>query len=350
MAINAKSVSFSKDDSTYVSVAGNSASLSEDSATVDDSIFGTSFTSTQPTLITWTGDTNAMFKGFAGYKATIKRAGTATTIATPLATAVDVDSGMYYITDRTKSLLVHTEAYVVKDGGTVVLNSQLDYIDYLQGGIKFADDYVVTGAVTIEGGKFLPLANVCFAQTFDLTQSADTENVTDLCTAQENDGYGVFAYQRQNVELSLDGFYNDGALFVDDLQSRGMLVVEINPDGLGKSVARGYFRAVSHGQSGDVGSTETENTSFSLAVPEGVALPFSWYHATDSAIPESILMALNAWEKRENLYFKYRAENSAKVRKGQVLISDVSMSSGVEAMVEFSISLQGTDKLDTIVA
>lgn len=336
----AKNVSVSNDDITYHTLPGSTADLSEDTATADDSVFGTTFTSSQATLITWTSSSNGFFKGFPGYRATLKRAGTPTSFT---AEATTEDDGVYYITDRTKSIW-EIGSVTVSDGATAVAAADIEYIDYLQGGVKFASGYTPTGDVTVDG-NYLPTSPICYAQNFTLTQSADTENITDFCEAQDNGGYGVFSYNQQSVELSLDGFFNEASDFADDLNSRATVIVEVNPDGEGKSVARGYFMATSRSQSGDVGSTETESVSYTLQVPEGVARPFSWYHASNTAIPTAVRTILDAWEDREELYYRYAPEGATNRRSGKVLISDCSLSSGVEEINDFSFDFQGTGEL-----
>lgn len=338
--MSAKSVRVSLDGVNFVTLPGSTAEISSDSATVDDSIFGTNFSSSQPTLITWNLSSNGFFKGFPGYRATLKRAGTPTTI-TDEATAAEADG--YYIVDRAKSVLA-ASGVVVNDAGSPVAAADIEYIDYLQGGVVFVDAYTPSGAITITG-QYLPTSRICYAQTFSLTQSADTENVTDLCEAQDNNGFGVFAYQQQNVELSLDGFYNDGSPFLADLLSRDQVIIEINPDGEGKSTARGYFRATSHSQSGDVGSTETESATYALTVPENTRYPFKWYHTSDASLPTGIKMVLDAWEKRVSLFIEYTSEGSSDTRTGEVLVSDTSLEGGVEEINEFSFDFQGSGEL-----
>lgn len=341
----AKTVRVSKDDTTYFVIPGNTADLSEELGTVDDSIFGSSFTSTQATLKTWTISSGAMFKGFPGYVATLKKAGTATAFTD--ATTEELD-GMFYITNRAQSLIDHNSSVTVSDAGAAVASADIDHIDFLQGGVKFVSTYTPTGPITISG-DYLPLSPICYAQTFSLTQSADTENVTDLCSAQENGGHGVFSYSQQTVELSLEGYYNDTSDFSDDLNSRETCIIEISPAGDDSSVARGYFMITSRSQSGDVGSTETESVSYALQVPEGVSLPFSWYHSSTTTIPQAVKIILDAWENREELWIEYIAEGSSTKRTGKVLVSDASMDGGVEDMNEFSLDFQGTNELTKVV-
>lgn len=342
----AKTVRVSNDDTTYFVIPGNSADLSEDLATVDDSIFGTTFSSTQATLKTWTLSSGAMFKGIPGYVATLKKAGSPTSFTDAATEELD---GVNYITNRSQSLLDRTTSVTVSDDGVAVDEADIDYIDYLQGGVKFVSTYTPTGAITVTG-SYLPLAAICYAQTYSLSQSADTQNVTDLCEAQSNGGHGVFSYQQQSVELSLDGFYNDVSEFSDDLDSRDTFIIEISPAGDDSSVARGYFMCTSRSQSGGVGETETESASYSLQVPEGVARPFSWYHSNTTTIPQAVKVVLDAWADREELWVEYTPEGSSITRKGKVLVSDTSLDGGVEDMNEFSLDFQGTGELEKIVA
>lgn len=342
--MSAKNVQVSKDGTTFATLPGSTADLNEDSATADDSVFGTTFTSTQPTLITWGSSSNGFYKGFPGYRATLKRAGSPTAF-TDEAMTEDTTNGLYYITDRTKSLWDNTVDVVINDGASPVAASDIEYIDYLQGGVKFVSSYNPTGAITAAEGSFLGTSAICYAQSFTLTQSADTENVTDFCEAQDNGGYGVFKYNQQTVELSLEGFYNEASDYADDLASRDVVIVEINPDGDGKSVARGYFRATSRSQSGDTGSTETESATYTLAVPEDVARPFSWYHAATSSIPQAVRWVLDAWSERDTLTYRYKPEGATMRFTGDVLVSDCSLSSGVEEINDFSLDFQGTGAL-----
>jgi len=353
---NAKTVRFSKDDVVYYNIPGNTADISEDSATVDDSIFGTTFTSMQPTLITWNTSANGFYKGFPGYKASVRRAGTTTAFTQEAATLGD--NGYFYVDDRAKSLwdrTIDVEVFISVPAVdpedppviTPVDAEDVVEVDHLHGGVLLDVSVVipVDGTVLISG-SYLPTSAICKAQSFSLTMSADTENVTDFCVAQENGGYAVFQYQRQTVELSLEGFYSDTNNFSADLLSRDIMIIEIDPAGDGSSVARGYFRATSRSQSGDVGSTETESVTFMLAVPEDVDVPFQWYHGSTSSIPNAVRAILDVWADRESGYLEYRAENSNLIRKGVVLVSDCSLSSGVEEINEFSFDFQGSGELE----
>lgn len=340
--MSAKSVQVSNDAGvTWYQLPGSSADISRESGSVDDSIFGTNFTSNQQTLITWSISTNGYFKGFPGYKAQVKKAGTPTTFT---GEATTLEGDVYYITDRTKSLWDYTAGVQVEDKAVPVDAADIEYIDFLQGGVKFVNGYSVTGPVTVSG-DYLGTTRICSYQTADLTQSMDTENITDFCKADDNGGFAVFAPQQQTVELSLEGFYADSSEALTDLQNRSVVIVEIDVDGSGGSTARGYFQVSTQSQSGDVGSTETESVTYQLFVPEGVPIPFSWYHTSGSGIPNAVKVLLDAWEDRESVLVRYQAQDSAIVSEGEVWVGDASMSTGVEAITDFTFDLQGSGEL-----
>jgi len=342
---NLKTVEVSRDGTNYYVLPGSAAEINRESSDVDDSIFGTAFASSQPTSISWNLSANGYFKGFPGYKAALKRTG----VSTPLtdgSMSLDPSTGIYYLNNRSQSILDKNVPVEVYDDGSIVDKENIEYIDYLQGGVKFVRTYNVNGQVTINSANYLPARDFCFIQNFTLTQNSDTEDISDFCTLFNNGGYSVFAYQQQSAELSLDGFYTDYSEFMQDLDNRSEVIIEVNPDGEGKSVARGYFRATSHSQSGDAGSSETENTQYKLSTPEGVPKPFSWYHSSDSAIPQAIKLLLDLWAERSPVHIRYRPENSNFVQVGKALIEDCSLEGAVDGINEFSFSLKGTGCLE----
>lgn len=336
----AKIISVSADDSTYYGLPGSSGDFSIDQEGITDTIFGQSFNSTESGLTSWTMSGNAMFKGFAGYKATIKKSGSSTSF---FAETMNLVSGKTYeIGDSAKNCWDRAGTFVVDDGGSDVTD-QVESFDYLFGRITFKSSYTPSGVISVDGAYF-GLASYGNAQDFTLTMSADTVDTTDFATAQGNNGYRTFRYGLKNVSLSLSGFFNVTNGFKTLIDSRQEVIVEINPDGQGKSVARGYFKAINTSQSGDVGGDESEDVSFELSVPytdNGSISPFSWKHASDSTIPSAIKEALNSWAYDGAFYVKYLPDG-VNGWKGGVILTDVSLSSGLSAMNDFAVSAQGT--------
>jgi hypothetical protein len=179
-------------------------------------------------------------------------------------------------------------------------------------------------------------------QQFQPDSDFDTTDTTCFETASVNGGFATYRPTLKTVELELTGFYRATNQFYDLLQSRGELIVEINPDGDGKSVARGFFKPVTDSQTGSVGGDETETISFRLSTPEDV-LPFTWIHANDSTIPEAVKILLSAWTDSDEVYVRYLPEGVGNEgRQGEAIVTDISLSQSVDGMAEFSVSLQGT--------
>lgn len=329
-------------DSTWLTIPGNSADLNITKNSIDDSVFGSVFVSNFPTLKEWTASSSAMFKGFAGYKASIKRAGTPTAVTT---VALDEEvNGGFYTSNRAQSLWDRSAVVTIYDDATPVPEADIAYIDYLQGGVVFASGATITGPITADF-SYLGTAPVCFFTSFDLGQTLSAENVTDYCEANDNGGWAVYAPQQLEVDLSLDGFYSDSSDSFADIVADDEILIELDLVGDGSVVARGYFRASDLSESGDVGATETTSQSFVLAVPEGVVRPFSYYIAEDSALPAAVQVLLEAWEDREAVEFLYKPDGTEVVSQGEAWVSDASLSNSVEDMSQFSFSFQGNGAL-----
>lgn len=348
MASTAKRIRLSDDDgSTYSTLPGNSAELRNEAGEIVDTIFGQNFQSSESGLIGWTVSSNALYKGFAGYVATLKQQGTSTAMTDEAMSQVGSTS-TYEIDDAAKNIFDRGTALTVSDDGSAVAASNIKEINYLFGTVTFIDSYTVTGAVTISG-NFFPTASMCGANSFTLTQNAEGIDNTDLCKAQTNGGYREFEYGLRQVALELSGIYSAANGNLAKLTSRETYIIELNPDGSNDSVARGYFRMGSQGQSGNVGALEEEGISFVLNVPddETVATPFAWSHTSTSTINAAIKMAIDAWEAGTFLKVQYLPDGSTGI-EGDTVITEISLSGGLEAMNEFSVNLQGTGATSTV--
>jgi hypothetical protein len=325
----AKTIQISADGVTYSTLPGNTGDFSAETTQLDDSIFGTVFSSTQPGLINWSVSANAMYRGFAGYVASVLRSGTSTAFTTEAMTG---SGDTWQITDATKRIWDRSEDVTVSTG-------TIESINYLTGTITF------TGSVSTPtvSGSYFPTVNLGCSNSFNLTQTSDTTDTTCFETARENGGFATHRATLKTVELELTGFYRAANQFYDMLQGRGEMIVEINPDGNGKSVARGYFKPVTDSQTGDVGGDETETVSFRLSTPSDV-LPFTWTHANDSTIPDAVKILLDAWANSDEVYVRYLAEGVGNEgRQGTAIVTDISLSQSVDGMSEFSVELKGTD-------
>lgn len=341
----AKELQISDDGgTTWATLPGTSGELSHEGETIEDTIFGATFQSTEAGLITWGMNGNAFYKGFAGYNATIKSQGTSTSMT---GEATSNTSGQsYQIDDTTKRVWDRSATFTINDNGVAVSDADIEEIDYLFGIVTFVSGYSVTGPITVDGAYF-PLSNLGKAQSFTLTQNADAIDNSNFGSVQGNNGYRTFEPGLRTVSLELTGFFDSTADFSSELQNRNELIVEVNPDGGGDSLCRGFFRLVNQSQSGDVGALEEESVTFELNVPGNVATPFRWSHASASDIPDAVKKLLDAWEAESTVQARY-LHDGANGESGTVVVTDMSLTSGLDAMNEFSVELQGSGEPTTV--
>ena len=348
MAAKTVKVALTVSGSSFNTLPGNTADLNREGNQIDDTIFGQIFESTQPGLITWGVSANALYKGFAGYVATLKKAGTSTSFT---AEAMDNVSGnLYKMNDVTKNLWDREVALVFFDGssGTPVIPAgNIKTINHLIGQVEFLG--AETEPITVDG-NFLPLLAFGKANSFNLAQTAATIDTTAFEDAQGNSGFNIFEQTLLNVDLELSGFYRVSNNFNQILINREEIVIEINPDGDNQSFCRGYFKMATDNQTGDVAGSETESVTFVLSVPEGLGLgtveaaPFIWVHESTSTLSQAIQDLLTAWQAQDEVQIQYLPDGVAGF-SGNGNVTDISLAGGVEIMNEFTVAIQGTGKV-----
>lgn len=341
MASNAKVVRVRKAGSgdSFALIPGNTADFSVELGSADDTIFGASYTSTQTTLGSWEISSNALYRGFAGYNSVIKKTASPTPISNkPMSVE---DGNTYIINDISLTPWDWNEDIIVSDDEGPISSDEIKAIDPLFGRVTFVDGFTPDGNVTVDA-VVLGLVPFGKAMSFDLSQTCDTTETTSFEVAQANGGYSTHRPTLREVSLSLSAFYRSDAEFLALLDSREKFVVEINPDGEGKSIARGVFRIQNESNSGDVGGDEETSVEFVLAVPEGF-VPFSWYHDSTTTMPVGLRRILDAYVNQDNLDVEYLPEGVGNLGKGgEVVLTDASISSSVDGIVEASFSAMGT--------
>lgn len=325
--------------SNWVTLPGNNADFDMEADMVDDTVFGQDFKSEQPDIISWGLSSNAIYKGYSGYQTIIKKSGASTVITNEAMTLVSGKT--YQITDPTKRLLNQAVTAVVKCNGVDQTANVLN-IDYLFGTVTFASAFTPTTPVTYTGA-YLPSSQICSMNKFSLTMQAEAVDNTDLCVAQSNGGFKQYSLGLKTVGLELSGFYKASAAFATSLKNRDKLMIEINPDGIGNSTARGFFTPKSRKQSGKAGALEDESVSFSLWVPDNalMAVPFSWYHAAGTTLNVGIQTLLSAWLGGVGCETRY-LEDGTTGKQGTAVPTNVSLAGGMGALNEFSCQLKGS--------
>ena len=341
MSGSAKRVRVSDDDGvTWYTLPGNTADFQHTAEGLSDTIFGQSFSSEEIGLINWNLSGNALFKGFAGYVATILQTGSATPTTAEAFTLVSGKT--YQVNAATRRIWDRSATTTIYDNAAPVANADIESIDYLFGRVTFAASYTPTTPITADFDYFATAA-VGRANSFTLTQTAEAIDQTDMQTAQANGGYRSFCPGLRTVSLELSGIYDIANGFIDALETRGEVIIQLNPDGNDESVMRGFFKLREQSQSGDVGALEEESVTFVLNVPEDtpeVEIPLKWVHtATTLGLGVQVLLA--SWEGQTEIDMQYLADGT-NGKEGNCIVTEVSLAGGLDAMNEFSVSLQGT--------
>ncbi len=348
MAAKTVKIALTDSGSSFNTLPGNTADLNREGNQIDDTIFGQIFESMQPGLINWGVSSNALYKGFAGYVATLKKQGISTSFTSE---AMDLVSGnLYKMNDATKNLWDKDVALIFYDGssGTPVIPAgNIKTINHLIGQVEFLGSE--TAPITVDG-SFRPLSAFGKANSFNLAQTASTIDTTAFEDAQANSGFNIFEQTLLSVNLEMSGFYRVTNDFNQLLIDRAEIVIEINPDGDNLSFCRGYFKMSTDNQTGDVAGSETESVTFVLNVTEGLGLgtveaaPFIWVHEAGSTLSQAIQDLLTAWQNQAEVQVQYLPDGVAGYQ-GNCNVTDISLAGGVEIMNEFTVALQGTGKV-----
>ncbi len=340
--------------SNFFTYPGGTGSLNKEAGQLGDTVFGQTFQSNEIGLIGWNIAVEAIFKGFAGYVATIKQQDVATTMTVEAMTLVSgktfqIDDVAKRIWDRTGSVTPFVFFDVAVDRNAEVLN-----VDYLFGRVTFKSSFTVIEPVTVTG-TFFTTKTLGKAQSFTLTQTADAVETSDFGTVQGNGGFRTFDPGLRTVAVDLQGVYLLANAFAVDLIARNEFIIELNPDGNNESLCRGIYNLATHGQSGDVGALEEETVSFALAVPApgvGIAeveFPFAWQHATSpvTTLPTAVKDSLDEWEAESKPELQYLPDGVAG-DGGDVVLTDLTLTSGLDAMNVFNITGQGDGVLNVV--
>lgn len=338
-----KRIRLSSDNITYYTLPTPEGDLNRTINTVDASTLGQTFADEFPTIIDWEMSSQGLVKGAAAYCGRILKSGISTAIVGAPLTLVSGQE--YQITAAANQILDYQVTPVIYDDG-VDVTSQVQTFNYLVGKIVFLGTYTVVGAITADV-NYLPTATFGKTLSFSLTQSV---NVVDDSSYQEvcsNGGFRVNKQGIRTVALSFDGIYDAANDFNTLINSRDTFIVELDPQGDGKSVARGYFRVTDLNQGGAVGDNESESVEFSLSVPSPDFIPFTWQHAIDSTLDPAVRIALDAFESESDVFVQYLPDGTtgSDGKGGSTVVTDVTLESSIEDINRFSLAFTGDGAL-----
>ena len=335
----AKKIQVSSDGGTsWGTLPGSSGDFKDAGGSIDDTIFGQSFASSEVGLLSPQVTANGLYKGFAGYVATIKKSGTSTSM---VAESMSLLSGKtYQIDTASRNLWDHSATFTFKDTGTAVNSADIANVNYLLGQVTFANTYTPAGAITVDGNYF-PLASVGKANSFTLNQSANMKDETDFDIAQTNGGYKFFTAGLKTVNLTASGIYAAANGFQALLEGRSEFIIELNPDGTGKSIARGFFKLSDRSQSGNVGDVEAEDITFNLNVPDVADLltPFTWQHLATTTLNIAIRDSLTSWQDGTAIKLRYLPDGVSGFEV-DALVASMNLTGGLEVMNDFAATFQ----------
>lgn len=331
---------------TWAIMPGSDASLDVNGEELNTTVFGADFNSNLSGIIDHTFSSNALFRQSAGYVGRIRTTGVAVSFTNEATTVVD---GWYEITDRTKSIFDHTATISILDNGVSIPSDEILELDYLHGRVKLKPTYNITSPITFSG-DYLPTSTLGCFNSFDLTQSSDTAPTSCFQTVSSNGGYQSYKSTLRTVSLDVEGFYQTNSTLIDTLKNREVFVIEIDIEGNGETLSRGYYSLMSDSLTGGVGGDESESLSFTLSVVEGIR-PFSWRFGNASKCPTGLKYCINAWENKQELTLQYYPlGESYQSYFANYLITDCSVSSSIDGIPEASVNGQGTGVLSLLSA
>lgn len=349
MAVSAKRIRLSANGGTnWYTLPGNSGEFQNEGQVLDDTIFGQLYQSGFPGLINWSCNGSAIYKGFAGYEARIMQRSASTTTGTTMATTALVVNERYQITNAANRLLDYTQAVDVFDDGSPVDPADIESIDYLFGIVNFVSGYTATGAITVTA-EYFSLTQLAGTKEFTLTMSAEAIDETTLPVAQGNDGHRVFGQGLKTVEFEASGLYALSNGFRAALIARDEIVLEVMPTGTAETAFRGFFRYTNQGQSGDVGALEEETINLVLSVPsvDDMSAPFA-VNFTNTTLSMAVQIAIQAYLSGDVIDVQYLPDGTTGLT-GECIVTDVSLSGGLESMNTFECNLQGTGQVSAVV-
>jgi len=339
----AKLIQLSDDNITYVSLPTSDGSLSVTGNTVDDSLLGQTYASSFTSLLDWEASATGLVKGFSAYCGKVLKQGTSTAAtAEPMSL---VSGQKYQTTLASRNIWDHTVTPIIYDDG-VDVTDEVETFDYLFGAITFNGTYTVIGAITADI-NYLPTASFGKALSFSLNQSADAVDDSDYASVCANNGYRINKQGIRNVDLTFDGIYDATEDFHQQLEDRESFIIEVDPLGTGKSIARGFFRINETSQDGAVGDNESESVTFTLSAPSPDFRPFGWQHAVDTELDAAIRIALDGFDLEQDVFLRYLPNGTgvAGGKTGSTVITDVSLESAIDGLNTFNLTFTGDGQL-----
>ena len=341
-----KVVQVSEDGVTFNTLPGSSAEISIESSSIDNSIFGSDYSSAIAGVLSFSFSANAWLRQTPGFNAKLESGGISTAFTTEAMTLVSGKT--YKIAAAAKDLWVFGATTTVFDNAIAVNAANIASIDWLFGKVTFAAAYTPTGPITVTG-SYRPRTAFGCANSVDLTQSMESVDNSCFETVALNGGYTTAEAGTKSVSVELSGIYREANNFFTVLESREDIYVTLDFEGDGQTLARGVFRVTSVSNSGDQGGVEDYSVSMELSVPEDYS-PFGWEFGPTSKAPAGFKTIMNSWLNKTDMTFRYYPTGIANIGyQGAVIVTDASISTAVDAITELSVDGTGNGALSEII-
>ncbi len=195
----------------------------------------------------------------ASYKTLFKKGGTPTTFTAEACTEITTDR-VFQITDSDKRIwdINPATTFTVLHNGVAVSSADIEYIDLLQGIVKF--NVNKTGTVTVTG-KYIPVTTITYANEGSLNVSQELVDVTTFASLVANNDFRSRQATLKDVSLSLSGFFETSSLFYDTLNNGEDVLIEASIRDATEKI-KGWFKSESFEASMGVADIVGQSISF----------------------------------------------------------------------------------------
>lgn len=197
----------------------------------------------------------------AGYNVVLNfsKIGTPTAFSSESMSSVTGITKGYKIDSTSKDIWNQDATTTIYDNGSPVSDSNIDYIDYLFGVVKFIDSYSVTGSITADGEYYATMSVLTNAHDHTFSLTNNVLDVTDYTT----DGYKTRINGIKEVNLDVSRFYTGSLDNLEDIVlDKETIVLEFKPNSSSNLVFRGFFIAESEDLSASIDDIEDVSFTF----------------------------------------------------------------------------------------
>lgn len=213
-----------------------------------------------------------------GYLTCVRAPGTSTAFAEEPMT--NTSGNIYQITDSLRRILDTTVTPTFEDEGESpqdIPAADILSIDYLFGIVEFATPK--SGPVVVKTGNYFPMVDIAGANSYQLNQVGDVLDDTSFDRTRVNGGSRTRILGIRDVNISVARWDQGTQEFFDALNNRSILMIEVQPGGVGDT-ARGWYVTETENHTGDVSGLESADLSFQLdeviAANGTDKISFSW--------------------------------------------------------------------------